>query len=130
MPNEVAGTSSSAADNRAVTVEVTIDRTAGTITAKPDSVTIWKDGGPDKPLRVIWAITGMADGDTLVYGDKVEGEPNLFPNFNRVVPSTEKTANSGLPDATGTWLYDLILKNKTGKEIARLDPELGVRQGP
>ena len=116
--------------NQVATVEVTIDQAAPSITVKPDSVTIWKDGGPDKPLRVIWAITGMAEGDTLTFGDKVEGEPNLFPSFNRVVPSTEKAANSGLPVATGTWRYDLILKNSTGKEIAKLDPFVNVNTGP
>lgn len=118
-------------DDRALAVEVTIDRVKKEVRVSHESVEVVLGGGPGKPLKVCWPITGMIKGDRLFFRDKTAGEPDYFPNRDRFVPySNAPRGKSGLPSQIGTWTYELELIDGNGNRVAVLDPEVQIKQGP
>ena len=130
MGNAQTNGSTPCGDERAVQVTVTVIRKEGAISVVPDTVTIYKDGGPGRYLRVCWTITGMIDGDTLTFEDKGKEQPDYFPSLPRTVAYPESAVSSGNPALTGTWTYSLVVKDKSGKTVATKDPGIAVLTGP
>lgn len=130
MGNAQTNGSTPCGDERAVQVTVTVIRKEGAISVVPDTVTIYKDGGPGKYLRVCWTITGMVEGDTLTFEDKGTEQPDYFPAMPRTVAYPESAVSSGNPALTGTWTYSVVVKDKTGKTVAIKDPKTITVPGP
>jgi len=90
-----------------------------------------------KPLEVRWVVTGLRDGQFIKILPK-DRKPETFARQSsfRIGPDSN-TLTSGYPrHGAGpghcfTWRYDIVLfAGERGKELARLDPGIIIKDHP
>lgn len=104
-------------------VDVTVVADQEPLTVDPESVTVYLQG-EGKAHQVCWLVHGLEEGQTLhIQGKEEQGD--LFPDLERTVTPPRDTARSGLPAATGTWLYELWISVEGSEEKLHFtDPEV------
>ena len=113
----------------AAQVSLTLDPEQGKIVVDPATVKIYTHEGKDRPGRVCWVVQNLAKGQTLHIAGK-DGQPDTFPDAERMITLPRTFANSGRPAHTGTWLYEVWIteEGKEGK-LLLTDPQIDIDGG-
>jgi len=111
--------------DKAVRVDITLDQEAATVSVDPDVVEIYLEPGPDRPARVCWVVTGLAEGQTVHIQGKPDAE-DLFPSLERDIQYPRDFANSGKPARVGTWPYEVSVTDADDQEVMRIDPSVDI----
>lgn len=91
---------------------------------------------PGKSREVMWVASGMVPGQVLHIQEKANSQDKgLFPNQPFTIYPHQPWAASG-PTSKGPqhgrdslWCYEIVLSDAAG-EVARLDPEVEVKDDP